>query len=101
MGLIFGGIVGTFKNRFIWKKYLQKSASEYAAPESLGGLYARSFISYAVNLATLAAAFFSRELVPFDGIAFLVGTAIALAAMNKALSLGQKKQESKRRESGQ
>ncbi len=98
-GLIFGGAAGHLKNLFIWQKYLKEHASENSGMDSLGGLYARSFISYAVNILVLAAAFFTRNVMPFDGIAFLIGTAVALTIMNKVLALGQKKQEDRRKES--
>ena len=97
-GLVFGGIMGQLKNLFIWRRYLRESASEHAGPENLGSLYTRSFISYAVNLLVLAAAFFSRDILPFNGIAFLVGTAVALATMNKVLAFEHKRQERKGKE---
>ncbi len=93
LGLVFGGIAGQLKNVFIWQKYLRKNASENAGPDNLGGLYSRAFLSYFINIAVLAAAFFVRNIVPFDGIAFLIGTAIALTIMNKLLALEQKKQK--------
>ncbi|NBI61512.1 hypothetical protein D3Z38_00140 [Clostridiales bacterium] len=99
-GLIFGGAAGQLKNFLIWQKYLKAHAAENSGTDSLGGLYARSFISYAVNILVLAAAFFMREVMPFDGIAFLIGTAVGLTIMNKVLALGQKKQEDRRKEQG-
>lgn len=99
-GLVFGGIAGQLKNLFIWRRYLQKSVSRNTDPEGLGGLYTRAFISYFVNILVLTAAFLLRDTFPFNGIAFLVGTAIALATMNKVLSLQQKRQEDRRKESG-
>ena len=97
-GLVFGGIMGQLKNLFIWRRYLRESASEHAGPENLGSLYTRSFISYAVNLLVLAAAFFSRDILPFNGIAFLVVTALELATINKVLAFEQKRQERKGKE---
>ncbi len=91
-GLIFGGIAGFLKNLLIWQKYMKVQASNDSGADSLGGLYARAFISYAVNILVLAAAFLVRNVVPFDGIALLIGTAIALAVMNKVLAMRQKKQ---------
>lgn len=98
-GLIFGGIAGQLKNILIWQKYLKKSASENNGMDSLRALYARSLISYAANVLVLAAAFLVRNAVPFDGIAFLIATAVALTIMNKVLALGQKKREDRRKES--
>ena len=97
-GLIAGGTIGYLKNLFIWQRYLKESESAGADPRSIGGLYARAFISYSVNILTLAAAFFARNILPFDGIAFLIGTAAALAIMNKVLAVRQKKPECNGRE---
>ena len=57
----------------------------------MNGAYIRSMISFGVNVLTLAAAFFLRDVVPFHGIAFLIGTAAGLSVMNKVLSVQQKK----------
>lgn len=97
-GLIFGGLIGQLKNLFIWKKYLRESASSSPEANRVGGLYARAGISYFVNILTLAAAFFLRNAVPFHGLAFLIGTAVALTVMNKALALGYKRFEDKQKE---
>ncbi len=93
-GLIFGGIVGALKNRFIWGDYLIKDDSFNEA----AGLYGRMLASNIANVVTLVVVFFLRNIVPFDGIAFLIATAVSLTIMNKVLSAGQKKKEDKRRE---
>lgn len=90
-GLILGGVIGFLKNVFIWQRYLQKNAAADFDPSGAGSLYARAFISYTVNILALVLAFFTRNLFPFDGIAFLVGTAAALAVMNKVMAIRQKK----------
>lgn len=90
VGLVFGGIVGALKNRFIWGSYLRRSSDETDSGEA-GALYSRMLMSNLVNLATLLIVFFIRNLVPFDGIALLIGTAVALTIMNRVLSMGQKK----------
>lgn len=90
-GLILGGVAGQLKNLFIWQRYLKKSASDEKEQGQIGGLYARAMISYFVNILTLAAAFFLRNIVPFNWVAFLIGTAAALSGMNKILTLKQKK----------
>lgn len=94
VGLIFGGIVGALKNRFIWGSYLYKEGTSSEA----SALYGRMITSNIVNLITLLIVFFLRNVVPFDGIAFLIGTAVALTLMNKVLSAGQKKNSDKRKE---
>ena len=93
-GLIFGGVVGTLKNRFIWGEYLIKDDSFNEA----AGLYGRMLASNIVNVVTLVIVFFLRNIVPFDGIAFLIGTAVALTLMNKVLAAGQKKSVDRRKE---
>lgn len=93
-GLVFGGIAGALKNRFIWGSYLYNEGTS----DSAGGLYGRMLASNIVNFITLIIVFFLRNIVPFDGIAFLIATAVALTVMNKVLSAGQKKNEDKRRE---
>lgn len=89
-GLVIGGIVGALKNRFIWGSYLRRGSDETGYGEA-GALYSRMLISNIVNLVTLLIVFFIRNLVPFDGIALLIGTAVALTVMSRALSMGQKK----------
>lgn len=91
-GLILGILVGLLKNIFIWLRYLRKNADSNNF-QTMGGLYARAMVSYFVNVLTLVIAFLIRNVLPFDGIAFLIGTAVALAAMNKILAVQQKKLE--------
>lgn len=93
-GLVIGGVVGALKNRFIWGRYLY---SEDVSNEA-GALYGRMMASNVTNLITLIIVFLIRNIVPFDGTAFIIGTAVALTLMNKVLSVGQKKKEDKRRE---
>ena len=93
-GLVLGGIVGALKNRYIWGSYLRRENDDAAAGEA-GALYSRMLISNLTNLATLLIVFFLRNIVPFDGIAFLIGAAVALTIMNRALSMGQKKNRGK------
>lgn len=94
-GLVFGCAVGYFKNCVIWLKYLKKANTGNSADAGVNGAYLRSMISFGINVLTLAAAFFMRNAVPFDGIAFLIGTAAGLSIMNKVLAAGQKKREEK------
>ena len=88
-GLVLGVLVGALKNRFIWGNYLLKENFDGEA----GALYGRMLASNITNIVTLIIVFFLRNIVPFDGIAFLIGTAVALTLMNKVLSVGQKKKE--------
>ena len=90
-GLAAGCIIGWLKNSLIWMKYLKKTNSENPAEAGVNGAYIRSMISFAVNIITLAVAFFLRDVVPFHGIAFLIGTAAGLSVMNRFLSVQQKR----------
>lgn len=89
-GLIFGGIIGTLKSLVIWQKY-GKSSGDYDYGQTSGNsIYARAMISYFVNILTLLAAFLVRDIVPWNGIAFLIATALTLAGMNHVWALRQK-----------
>lgn len=87
-GLVFGGIIGSLKSLVIWKKYGKTDDCEN--PANGNSIYARAMISYFVNIMTLLAAFLVRNIVPFDGIAFLIATALTLAIMNHVWALRQK-----------
>ena len=89
VGLAFGGIIGLLKNRFIWGEYLRRKDEDASAGEATA-LYGRMLISNAVNVVTLLVAFLLRNVLPVDGIAFLVGTAVALTIMNRVLTKGQR-----------
>ena len=93
-GLVLGVIIGALKNRVIWGDYLRREDTSGEA----GALYGRMLASNITNLVTLIIVFFLRDIVPFDGIAFLIGTAVALTVMSRALSLKQRKDKDQRRE---
>ena len=80
LGAVLGGAVGLLKKRFVWGDYLEREADMTGEASAL---YTRMLISNFINLATLAAAFFLRNVQPFDAIAFLIGTGLALAALNR------------------
>ena len=92
IGLAFGGVVGIVKNHFLWGSYINRNENTAESGEA-GALYGRMIGSNLINIATLLVAFLIRDILPFDGIAFLIGTAAALAIMNRFLSRGQKKQQ--------
>ena len=89
IGLVFGGVVGALKNRFIWGEYLRRDNEDASSGEA-AALYGRILVSNAVNVVTLLVAFLLRNVLPADGIAFLIGTAVALTVMNRVLIKGQK-----------
>ncbi len=89
-GIIFGGIIGTLKSLFIWHKYEKGGNADEAGAAGANSIYARAMISYFVNILTLLVAFLVRNIVPFDGIAFLIATALTLAIMNHIWALKQK-----------
>lgn len=88
-GVLLGGLIGYLKSIFIWKKYLERAAGETHRNDA--GIYTRAIISNAVNLVTLVAVILLRNLTPFDGLAFLIGTALSLAAVGQIMALGQKR----------
>ncbi|HIU25502.1 MAG TPA: hypothetical protein IAC50_03245 [Candidatus Copromorpha excrementigallinarum] len=100
-GLLFGGVIGHLKNLFIWQSYMKKDAAGKLKGNGMGELYTRFLVSFGVNVASLLAAFLMRNIVPFDGIAFIIGTAIALSVMNKVLAGRQKKMENMQKEVGE
>lgn len=91
-GLVVGCIIGYLKNLFIWGKYLQRSDDAYAQNEA-SALYGRMLASNIVNVAALAAVFFARGFVPFDGITFLIGTAVGLTIMSRRSAVSKKREE--------
>ena len=93
-GLVLGVIIGALKNRFICGDYLRREETSGEA----GTLYGRMLASNITNLVTLIIVFFLRDFAPFEGIAFLTGTAVALTIMSRALSLKQRKDKDQRRE---
>lgn len=90
-GLVFGALVGHLKNNFIWKKYLKRGSDSAAAGSEATALYSRLITSNIVNVLTLVIAFLLMDLIPFDGMAFLIGTAVALTIMSRVLTMGEKK----------
>lgn len=95
LGVVLGGAAGYIKNRVIWVKYMN---SETEPDKEADRLYTRMLASNFTNIAVLAAIFFTRNLQPFNGAAYLIGAALALALMNKAILLGQKKHLSQEKE---
>ena len=89
-GIVFGGIIGVLKNLFIWSRYEKGGKDPNADPAAAGSIYARAMISYFVNILTLLVAFLVRNIVPFNGIAFLIATALMLSFMNHFMAMKQK-----------
>lgn len=89
-GLVLGGVVGVLKNIFIWQKYLKKKAASNG-PDGAGEVMGRLLASNIVNVATLALVYFLRNIIPFEFVSFIVGTAVSLSIMNKVLANQQKK----------
>lgn len=90
-GLLFGGIVGVLKNLFIWSRYEKADTDSNGNPAAANSIYARAMISYFVNIATLFVAFFIRNIIPFNWVAFLIATALMLSVMNHSWAIRQKK----------
>lgn len=97
-GLVFGGIIGSLKGLIVWHSYEKKESSDYAGNSSGNSIYARAMISYFVNILTLLVAFLVRNIVPFNGIAFLIATAFGLSIANHIVALRQKPSKERRSE---
>lgn len=90
VGLILGCIIGWLKNRFLWETYLKRDGDSVSDNEA-GALYGRMLASNAVNFGVLLLAFLLRNIIPFDGIALLIGLAVALTVMNRILTTAGRK----------
>lgn len=83
-GILYGGLVGVCKYFFLWRGILSAKDDDTITMKKM---YLRMFISYAVNIVTLFATYFVRNLIPFDFVAFAIATALALSLAGKAFSL--------------
>lgn len=92
-GVAFGALVAFLKNIFIWKKYGEFDASKGEDPARASEIYARSMVSFAVNVATLLVVFLLRDKLPFSFVACIIGTAAALATLNRIFARRQVKSD--------
>lgn len=88
-GIVIGAAVALIKGFAMWKKYIE---SEDYSPESESvRLYSRMIISNFINIGMIVALFFLRNVWPFNGIACLIGAAVALTVTNGIFAARQKK----------
>lgn len=99
-GIVFGCAVACIKHYALWSRYLKNT--ETKAPDSSEAIsvYTKAMISFGVNIAAFALVFFIRDVLPFDAIATMVGTAVALASMNGLLASRQHKKAIRGQEGG-
>lgn len=83
-GILYGGLVGVCKYFFLWGRLL---SSKKNVEITMKKMYLRIFISYAINITTLFIAYFARNLLPFDFVAFVIATAVSLSVAGKVFSL--------------
>jgi hypothetical protein len=82
VGLAFGSLTA-FLNSRITKRYLKKNSAR-DDPEGVGAVMGVTALRQIVNVAALAAVYFTRNLVPFPFIATIIGTALGLTAVSMA-----------------
>ena len=83
-GIVYGGLVGVCKYFFLWRGiFLPRGDS----PITMKRMYLCMFLSYTINIITLLVAYFIRNIIPFDFVAFAIATAVALSAAGKVFSL--------------
>ena len=93
VGAAFGALVAFLKNIFIWKKYGEFDPSDGGDPAKASDIYIRSMVSFAVNVATLLVVFLLRDKMPFSFVACIIGTAAALATLNRIFARRQIKSD--------
>ena len=77
-GLTYGLVVGLIKYASLWKSII-KSKKEL----TLGALYLRMGIGYAINVVALLFVFLIRNLVPLNFMAMILSAAIGLSVAGK------------------
>lgn len=82
-GIVYGGLVGFLKYFFLWRKLLKEENNAV----NMKVVTVKMIISYAINFVTLILTYFLRNIIPFDFVAFAVGTAMALSLAGKIFSM--------------
>lgn len=77
-GFVFGGLVA-FGNMQITRRSVQKN--------SASGIMAASMLRMLVNIAALAAVYFTRNLLPLPFYGTIIGTAVGLSLVGILLNL--------------
>lgn len=83
-GIIYGGLVGVCKYFFIWRGVISPKND---ATVSMNQIYMRMLISYGVNVIALLGTYFTRNIIPFDFVAFAIATALTLSVAGRAFPL--------------
>ena len=78
IGLIYGGLIGLIKYVCLWKNVI-KTEKEL----TMGVLYIRMGIGYAVNILTLLLVFLIRNAIPLNFMATLLAAAVGLSLAGK------------------
>lgn len=81
-GLVYGGIMGVIKYLILWRNIATTDVQI-----TMGALYARFGISFAISFAVLLVVFLFRKMLPFDFFATLLATAIGLTLSSKLVPL--------------
>ena len=83
-GALYGGIVGLLKYLILWRGIFHPKDESKVTTKAV---YTRMMISYVINVVTLVAVYFVRNIIPFDFVAFAVATAVGLSVSGKAFSI--------------
>lgn len=82
-GITYGGLAGFLKFFFLWRKLLKEENST----ANMKIVTVKMIISYVINFVILIITYFVRNIIPFDFVAFAVGTAMALSLAGKIFSI--------------
>lgn len=85
VGLIFGSLAA-FLNYRISKHYIEKNRNS-GGREGMLSVMGVNFVRMLVNVVTLAAVFFLRNILPWPFTAVVIGTALGLSAVSALLIL--------------
>lgn len=77
-GLLYGAVIGYLKYALLWKKTIKKEESI-----AMSAVTKRMVANYAVNLLALLFVFLLRNVMPFDFMWPLLGTAVALSVATR------------------
>ncbi|MHC1721917.1 MAG: hypothetical protein AB9836_01795 [Aminipila sp.] len=83
VGIIYGGLAGFLKYIFLWRKLVKETDNTI----KMTAVTTRLTISYMVNAGILLITFLIRDMVPFDFVALITGTAFSLVVAGKFFSI--------------
>ena len=87
-GVIFGGAAGAGKYFLLWRRFMDP---EYRPdPKKTAKLLYRNMaLSNIINILTLFVVFLIRNIIPFDFVAMIIATALALSISNRVFPINK------------